>query len=141
MSEKARVDKWLWAIRVFKSRTLATEACKEGKVKMKDNALKPSATVGFGDVVEVRRAGFFFRYRVISVLKTRVSAALAVLAYENITPAEELAKYEVWYTNRAENRDRGAGRPTKKERREIDDVHENDDDNDFDWAEDADDDL
>ncbi len=142
MSEKGRVDKWLWSIRIFKSRTLATESCKEGKVKMKDQPIKPSAAVGAGDVIEVRRNGFFFRYKVITVLKTRVSATLAAAAYENITPADELAKYEAWYTNKTENRDRGTGRPTKKERRDIDGLLIDDDDNDFDWLEeDADDDV
>lgn len=121
--EKMRVDKWLWSIRIFKSRTLATEACKSGKVKLNKNLAKPAAMIVPEDKIEVKKNGFNLEFRVVGLLKSRVGAALAVNYFEDITPAEELNKYKSWFVGKAntEYRDRGTGRPTKKERREIDD--------------------
>lgn len=121
MAEKVRIDKWLWAVRVFKSRTLATEACKEGKVKVGDHAAKPSLMLSEGEVVKVRKNGFNFEYKVLSLIEKRVGAPIAVTCYQDLTPAEELSKYKDWFVGKAvgEFRERGAGRPTKRERREI----------------------
>jgi ribosome-associated heat shock protein Hsp15 len=124
---KIRVDKWLWSVRIFKSRTIATDACKTGKVKISGEPAKPSALVTEGDVVLVKKEGFNFQYRVLQLIEKRVGAPIAVTCYADITPEAEKLKYKSWFTNQAataERRERGAGRPTKKERREIDDFKE-----------------
>lgn len=120
---KVRVDKWLWSVRIFKSRTIATKACKAGKVKVDDSVLKPSALVEVGQRVIVRKNGFNFEFDILKLIDKRISAKLAVECYENATPEMEMMKYQNWYVGKAqpERRERGAGRPTKKERREIDD--------------------
>ena len=120
--EKVRIDKWLWAVRIFKSRTLATDSCKSGKVKMNEQNLKPSYLIQRDDVVQVRKEGFDLTFKVIDLLDKRVGAPRAVLCYENLTSEEELNKFKDWYIGKgsAERREKGAGRPTKRERREID---------------------
>lgn len=119
---KVRVDKWLWAVRIFKSRTIATDACKSGKVKVNSVSLKPSHNVSIGEIVEVRKNGFNFTFKVNQLLEKRVSATLAAPSYEDLTPTDELNKYKDWFVGKfgAEVRDKGEGRPTKKDRREID---------------------
>jgi ribosome-associated heat shock protein Hsp15 len=123
MAEKVRVDKWLWGVRIFKTRTLASEVCKANKVKINKKDAKASADVTIGDLVEVKKDGFFMQYKVLGIVTTRVSAVLAAPCYENITPEEELKKYDTWFLAQAgnEHRERGTGRPTKRDRREIDD--------------------
>ena len=120
--EKVRIDKWLWAVRILKSRTLATDACKSGKVKVDGNNVKPSFLVERESIVQVKKNGFDLSYKVIDLLQKRVGAPLAVKCYENLTPAEELNKYENWFVGKAtpEHRERGTGRPTKRDRRKID---------------------
>lgn len=120
---KVRLDKWLWAVRIFKSRTMATDACKSGKVKVNGVAIKPSYAVTVGERVEVKKNGFIFTFKVNQLLEKRVSATLAVPCYDDLTPADELNKYKDWFIGKAgvELRDKGEGRPTKKDRREIDD--------------------
>lgn len=120
---KVRIDKWLWSVRVFKSRTIATDACKGGKVKIGAVSVKASFLVGEGDVVQVKKEGFSFQYRVISPIEKRVGAPIAITCYEDITPAEERDKYLNWFQNASpttEKREKGTGRPTKRNRREID---------------------
>ena len=123
MSEKVRIDKYLWAIRIYKSRSIATEACREGKVKMKGEPVKSSAQVVVGDVIEVTKDGFKLKYKVLQLIEKRVSAVLAKPCYEDLTPEEEINKYKSWFIGKGgpERRDRGTGRPTKKDRREIED--------------------
>jgi len=118
---KVRLDKWLWSVRIFKSRTLATETCKTGKVKINESKGKPSAAVKIGDVVLVHKNGYLFTFKVIKLLEKRVSAPLAQQAYEDLTPEEELNKYADWFVGKAspERRGRGAGRPTKRDRRDL----------------------
>lgn len=128
MMNKVRVDKWLWSVRIFKSRTVATEACKGGKVKLNGANMKPSALVQQGDVLTIRKNGFDFRFKVLELIEKRVAAPIAQKCYENITPLEEMNKYQEWFTAgkaAAEKRDRGTGRPTKKERRDIDEFKGN----------------
>ncbi|MBK8698061.1 MAG: RNA-binding S4 domain-containing protein [Saprospiraceae bacterium] len=122
MAEKVRIDKWLWSVRLFKSRTLAADACKAHKVRLNQQLAKASATVTEGDLIEIKRQGFNFLFRIDQLIKTRVSAVLAAPCYTNLTPEEELNKYKNWFVGKAvpETRDRGTGRPTKRERREID---------------------
>jgi ribosome-associated heat shock protein Hsp15 len=121
--EKVRVDKWLWGVRIFKTRTLSTDFCKSGKVKINGRDVKPSAEVVVNDIVEIKKDGFNLQYKVLGILEKRVSAVLAAPCYENITSAEELKKYDVWFLAKSgtEFRERGTGRPTKKDRRELDD--------------------
>lgn len=121
---KVRIDKWLWSIRIFKSRTLATDACKGGKVKIGELQVKPSFLLAGGEVVTVKKDGFNFQFKVIQLIEKRVGSPIALTCYEDVTPVEERNKYNAWFMNgtpSAEKRERGAGRPTKRERREIDD--------------------
>lgn len=134
---KARVDKWLWCVRIFKSRTIATDACKGGKVKIQGETVKPSYLLHEGQVVVVRKNGFDFHFKVVNLIHNRVSAPLAALSYENLTPLEELNKYNDWFSGKgAERRDKGTGRPTKRERRDIDRFKDDDAYFDDDWSED-----
>lgn len=121
--EKVRVDKWLWSVRIFKSRSMATDACKSGKVKIDEQNIKPSYMLKQGEVLHVRKNGFDLTFLVKELLSKRVSAVLAAPCYEDQTPADELNKYKDWFVGKAasERRERGAGRPTKRERREIED--------------------
>lgn len=120
--DKVRVDKWLWSIRIFKSRTMATDACKSGRVKVNDKNAKPSTTVERGDLLSVRKEGFNLQFKVIDLIQKRVGAPIAQACYENVTPEAEMMKYKDWYVGKSqvESREKGAGRPTKRERRDID---------------------
>ena len=120
--EKVRIDKWLWAVRIFKSRTMATDACKSGKVKIDEKNVKPSYLVERGETVHVKKNGFNLTYKVIDLLKKRVGTPLAVKCYEDLTPPEELNKFENWFVGKSspERREKGTGRPTKRDRRKID---------------------
>lgn len=120
--KKVRIDKWLWSVRIYKSRTMATDACKSGRVKIADKSVKPSFLVERGALVRVNKNGFNLQYKVIDLIEKRVGAPLAVVCYENLTPADELNKYNEWFIGKArpEIREKGAGRPTKRERRDID---------------------
>ena len=122
MADKVRIDKYLWSIRIFKSRTLATDACKEGKVKLHEENAKPSAMVTVGDIIDVVKDGFKLKYKVVQLIEKRVSPILAKPCYEDLTPEEEINKYKSWFIGKGgpERRERGAGRPTKRDRREID---------------------
>lgn len=130
--EKIRIDKYLWAIRIYKSRTMATEASREGKVKLNGAVVKSSALIVIGDTIEVHKDSFRFKYRVVQLIEKRVSAILAKPCYEDLTPEEELNKYKMWFVGKGgpERRERGAGRPTKKERREIEGYKDGDDEED-----------
>jgi len=120
--DKVRIDKWLWSVRIFKSRTIASDACRSGKVKLNDVSLKPSFLIEREQVLHVRKEGFNMIYKVVDLIDKRVSATLAEPCYENLTSEDELNKYKDWYIGkgRPEQRQKGAGRPTKRERREID---------------------
>jgi len=119
---KMRVDKWLWCVRIFKSRSIATDACKNNKVSIASKPVKPSQLVSIGDQLTVKKDGFNLVYQIKGLLKSRAGAPIAQQCYVNLTPAEELAKFDEWYIGKAKSefRERGLGRPTKKERRQID---------------------
>ena len=123
MSDKVRIDKYLWSIRIYKSRSIATEAIRDGKVKLNGTTVKSSATVAIGDVIDVLKEGFRMKYKAVQLIEKRVSPVLAKACYEDLTSPDELNKYKTWFIGKAapERRERGAGRPTKKERREIED--------------------
>ena len=120
--EKVRIDKWLWSVRIFKSRTLASDACKSGKVRIGERVLKPSEGISVGQIVQVKKEGFNLEFLVKQLIDKRVGAPVAVTCYDNLTPEEEMNKYKDWFIGKsgAEVRERGTGRPTKRERREID---------------------
>ena len=114
-----RIDKWLWSVRLFKTRSQATVACKGGKVKIEGMVVKPSREVKLEDIIQVQSGGFSKTVKVIGLLKNRVSAKLAVEYVEDITPEEEIAKRLMLKDVNYERRERGVGRPTKKQRRLI----------------------
>lgn len=119
-----RVDKWLWSIRFFKTRTIATNFCKAGNVKNDlGQVLKPSALVRAGDTVTIKRSGIIFTLQVVELLSKRVSAELARKSYNDITAEEELKKFDLLYLAKrgVEYREKGSGRPTKRDRRELED--------------------
>ena len=122
-SDRMRVDKWLWNVRIFKSRSKATAACKKGRVHIGEQVLKPSYLVKVDDKLDIRKDGYMLEFLVKELIPRRVSAALAEPCYDNLTPQEELDKFKNWFVGKApaERRERGSGRPTKRERREIDD--------------------
>lgn len=126
MPSKVRVDKWLWSVRIFKSRSLATAMCKNGRISIGEKKLKPSALITEGTILNVLKEGFNLQIKTLVLLEKRVGAPVAVTCYENLTPAEELNKYKSWFIGkgRAEIREKGLGRPTKKERRHIDEFKE-----------------
>ena len=123
MKEEVRIDKWLWAVRVFKTRTIATEACKKGRVSLgmppADVPAKPSRTVRVGDVVSVRKSPVTYSFRVRALTENRLGAKLVPEYMENITPREQLDLLEVVKISGFIDRRKGLGRPTKREGREL----------------------
>lgn len=118
--ESVRIDKFLWAIRVFKTRCEAAEACKGNRVKVNDADAKPSRDVKVGDVITVRKAAVYYKWKVLGLIENRVGAQLVPQYAENQTPQEELDKLKAPVETFFVKRDRGTGRPTKKDRRTID---------------------
>jgi ribosome-associated heat shock protein Hsp15 len=121
--KKVRIDKWLWAVRIYKTRTIATDGCKKGNIKINGKSVKPSYMLTVGETLGVHKNGFNLTIKTKGLLAKRVSAVLAVECYDNLTPESELNKYNDWFIGKAkpEMREKGAGRPTKRERRDIDD--------------------
>jgi ribosome-associated heat shock protein Hsp15 len=117
---EVRIDKYLWSIRVFKTRSEATDACKGGKVRVNGNDIKPSRDVKVGDVIVVRKGAVTYTYKVLALIDKRQGAALVPNYAENLTPQEELDKLRAPVETFFLKRDRGAGRPTKKDRRQMD---------------------
>lgn len=121
MEESVRIDKWLWAVRVFKTRTIASEACKKGRVLIDNNSVKPSRMIRVGEVVQVKKPPVTYSFKVLDIAQKRMGAKLVPGFMENVTPPEE---YEVLEMNKLSgfiDRQRGSGRPTKKERRDLED--------------------
>lgn len=117
--EKVRIDKWLWAVRIFKTRSLASEAIKSGKVKFDGSNVKTSKEVKVGDVYEITIGQLRKTIQVKAILENRVSAKLVEDYMIDLTSEEEYNRVKMIYQGGFESRDRGAGRPTKRERREI----------------------
>ena len=122
MADTARIDKFLWAIRAFKTRTEATDACKGNKVKVGGVPAKPSRLIKVGDTIEVRKGAIQCTSLVKALIENRGGAKLVPEYVDNLTPQSELDKMRAPVETFFVTRDRGAGRPTKKERREIDAV-------------------
>lgn len=114
-----RIDKFLWAIRAFKTRTEAADACKGGKVKVEGVSVKPSREIKAGETIKVHKGAVEYTYRVVEPTEHRVGAALVPQYAENLTPQSELDKLKAPVETFFITRDRGAGRPTKKDRREL----------------------
>lgn len=123
--EELRIDKYLWAIRVYKTRTDATDACKGGKVRINGADTKPSKLVKHGDMIVARKGAVTYTYKVIQLIDKRQGAKLVPNYAENLTPPEELAKLRAPVETFFLKRDRGAGRPTKKDRRQMEDLWSN----------------
>lgn len=118
---ECRVDKWLWAVRVFKTRSLAADACKKGRVLMQGVAVKPSRELKVGDVLQVRRNPVIYTFKVVALTQNRVGAKLVPQFMENVTAPDQLELLEVLKLDQSNRRAKGLGRPTKKERRDLDD--------------------
>lgn len=118
--EQCRIDKWLWSTRIFKTRSQATDACKKGNVKVNDQEVKPSRNVAIDDIITVNLKVFVKTVKVLDLLEKRVSAKLVDQYIEDLTPQEEYDKPRIMREVNYEYRERGLGRPTKKQRRLID---------------------
>ena len=118
---EVRIDKWLWAVRIFKTRTIATEACKKGRVTMGDSqvAVKPSRTIKVGDIINVRKPPVTYSFRGLALTENRLGAKLVPDYMENITPKSELDLLEIVKINGFIDRRKGLGRPTKREGRDL----------------------
>lgn len=133
--DSARLDKWLWAARIFKTRTVAANACKnsrvsvsgvgsDGSASMQASLAKPSRTVKCGEVIHVKKAPVTYSFRIINAIENRVGAKLLPEVYENVTEAKQYELLEMSRISGFIDRQRGTGRPTKKERRQLDDFND-----------------
>ena len=123
--EEVRIDKYLWSIRVYKTRSEATDACKGGKIRLNGGDVKPSKTVKVGDILVARKGPVTYTYRILQLIDKRQGAKLVPNYAENLTPQEELDKLRAPVETFFLKRDRGAGRPTKKDRRQMDSLWSN----------------
>ena len=117
---EARLDKWLWAARIFKTRTIAADACKNGRISIAGVKQKASKMIKEGDVIEVRKPPLTYSFKVLKTIQNRVGAKLVPEVLENVTPKEQLELLEMNRISGFVGRARGTGRPTKKERRDLD---------------------
>lgn len=126
MLNEVRIDKWLWAVRIFKTRSLASEACKKGRVIINDEDAKPSKTIKTGDIIDVRKPPVYYKYKVNQLSEKRMGAKLVDDFYEDITPQGEIDKL----LNKKKgffSGEKGEGRPTKRNRRKLDEFRNNHD--------------
>ena len=120
MSE-ARIDKWMWAVRIFKTRTIAAEACKKGRISINGALAKAARTIKPGDVIQVRKPRVTYSFNVFQTIEKRVGAKLVPEMMENITTPDQYELLEMSKVSGFINRAKGTGRPTKKDRRELED--------------------
>lgn len=118
---EARIDKWLWAVRIFKTRTIAAEACKKGRISINDVPAKPSKSVREGDIVKVRKAPVTYTFKVLQAIENRVGAKLVPEMMENLTTPDQYNILEMNRIGSFVKRAAGLGRPTKKDRRDMED--------------------
>ncbi len=144
MKNEARIDKWLWAARIFKTRTIAAAACKKGQVSMKGSQLKASRVIHEGDIIDVRKPPITYSFHVLQTIEKRVGAKLLPEVFENVTAPEQYELLEMSKISGFIGRAKGLGRPTKKDRRDLDsftgDIPEFFGDFDFDFDTDEEDD-
>ncbi len=139
--ESARLDKWLWAARIFKTRSMAADACKNGRVTVKGANAKPSRTVKVGETIDVKKPPITYSFKIINAIETRVGAKLIPQVYENVTSPKQYELLEMSRISGFVDRARGTGRPTKKDRRAMDSFVDpvmfgwDDDDDEDDWEE------
>ncbi len=140
--EEVRIDKWMWAVRLFKTRTIAADACKKGRVMMGGTNVKASKMIRLNDVIQIKRPPVVYSFKVIGLTENRMGAKLVPEFMENVTSPEQLQILELSKYNTSGRRDRGTGRPTKKERRDLEEYIEPsyglDDDFQFDFSDDDD---
>lgn len=131
----ARCDKWLWAVRIFKTRTIAAEACKKGRVTINRSQVKASRMLKVGDVIQVKKPPVTYSFKVLQAIEKRVGAKLVFEVMENVTTPDQYELLELSKVSGFVDRSRGMGRPTKKDRRELDDFVDPEfmDDFDFDF--------
>ena len=120
MADTARIDKWLWAARIFKTRSIASDACKNGRVTIGGVDMKPSRTIKVGDVIIVKKPPITYSFKVLKTIEQRVGAKLLPEIYENVTDPKQYELLEMSRISGFVDRARGTGRPTKKERRALD---------------------
>lgn len=141
MAEVARIDKWLWAARIFKTRSIAADACKNGRVTIKGVNVKPSHTVKAGETVNVKKPPVTYSFKILKTIEQRVGAKFIPEIYENVTDPKQYELLEMSRISGFVDRARGTGRPTKKDRRQMDafvepvmfGFDEFDDDDDGEW--------
>lgn len=119
-NDTARIDKWLWASRIFKTRSIAASACNNGRVTIKGVNVKPSHMIKTGDIISVKKPPVTYSFKVLQCIEQRVGAKLIPGIYENVTDAKQYELLEMSRISGFVNRARGTGRPTKKERRSLD---------------------
>ena len=140
MPSDIRVDKWLWTMRLFKTRSLAAETCKKGRVFINSIPLKPSHLVHVGDVIQLKRPPILFSYKIIDITQNRVGPKLVQNFMTQVTTRDQLELLEMLKLDKANARAKGLGRPTKKERRSLDEFIDDTpffvDDDDWDFDED-----
>ncbi|MDR2087029.1 MAG: RNA-binding S4 domain-containing protein [Dysgonamonadaceae bacterium] len=130
---EVRIDKWMWATRIFKTRTIAVEACKKNRVTVNDVPAKPSRTIKAGDIIRIRKPPVTYSFKVIDLTANRVGAKLVPQYLENVTPPEQYEILELQKISGFVDRARGTGRPTKKDRRNLDTFSTDIADPDFDF--------
>lgn len=131
--DEVRVDKWLWAVRIFKTRSIASDACKKGRVMTNGVSLKPSRNIRVGDIIQVRKAPVTFSFKVLALAEKRMGAKLVPDFMENVTLPDQ---YEILELNKISgfvDRQRGTGRPTKKDRRDLEEFTDSFDFDEFDF--------
>ena len=120
MNDTARIDKWLWAARIYKTRSIAADACKNGRITINGVNVKPSHTIKAGEVVSVKKSPITDSFKVLKPIEQRVGAKLIPEVYENVTDAKQYELLEMSRISGFVDRARGTGRPTKKDRRQMD---------------------
>jgi ribosome-associated heat shock protein Hsp15 len=121
LETKIRIDKWLWSVRLFKTRTLATEACDKGKILINDQPVKASRNIKEGDEIHIKRTGLLIKVKVLKLTTNRLGAKLVEEYCQNLTPQSEIEAYKARLVKMTIYRDPGTGRPTKRDRRMLDD--------------------
>ncbi|MEG1685451.1 MAG: RNA-binding S4 domain-containing protein [Bacteroides sp.] len=131
---EARIDKWMWATRIFKTRTIASEACKKGRVTINGSQVKAARMVKIGDVIQVKKSPIVYSFKVLQLIEKRIGAKLVAEYLENVTTPDQYELLEMSKISGFVDRARGTGRPTKKDRRGLEDFTMSDNaDDDFDF--------
>lgn len=120
MTDVARIDKWLWAARIFKTRSIAADACKNGRVTISGTNVNPSHTIKVGEIINVKKPPITYSFEVLQTIEKRVGAKLIPEVYKNVTDAKQYELLEMSRISGFVDRARGTGRPTKKDRRQLD---------------------